>query len=179
MAIPEQKLNKRASKKIILVIAEGLRDANFLKYLKSLYAHTNELDLRIRNGMGGTADGLVQETIKSLGSYHKRVTVIDNDKSNNEMERARELAKNNFIKLIENTPCIEATLLTILCDQQKDVPITTGKCKLKYKKEFLNNKKIENNQDLLILYPKRKLNNKRKSIPTLNKMISVTEGKIN
>jgi hypothetical protein len=173
----EQKRNKRISKKTVLIIAEGLRDANFLKYLKSCYTHLNKLNMIIRNGQGGTADGLVQETINTLGSYDNRATVIDNDKGKNEMERANNLASSHNIKLIKNTPCIEATLLSILGKKQDEIPTGTGQCKLKYKKEFLNNKKMEDNQDLIRMFPKKVLNNKRKSIPLLNDIISAIEGK--
>lgn len=179
MSPPRKKNKKRTSLKSVLFIAEGLRDKKFLIYLKSLYMRSDRLNIFIRNGMGGAADNLVKETLNALGSFDKRVTVIDNDKKKDEMERARKLANDNDIKLFENTPCIEALFLAILCDSQNEVPNTTGKCKIKYKKEFLKNKKIEDHKDLLRMFPKKKLNYKRKRISTLNEIISVIEGKFN
>lgn len=172
------KQNRKIPKKTILVIAEGLRDSNFLKYLESLYTHRDRVKLTIRNGMGGTADGLVLETINSHGSYDNRVTVLDNDKKTEEMEKAREQANINNIKLIEITPCIEFLLLSMLCDNPNDIPNKTGRCKLKYKKEFLKNIRTEENKDFFRLFPKKTINTKRKTNSKLNEIILLIEGTI-
>lgn len=177
MTTPEQSQYQLISKKTVLIIAEGLMDSVFLKYIKSLYIRPNKLSITIRNGGGGSADSLVKQALNSLG-YDKRIAVIDNDKKKSEMEKARKLAIDNNIKLIESTPCIEATFLEILCDKQEEIPNKTGGCKLKYKKDFLDNKKIEDSNDLLRMFPKRILNSKRKIIPILDEIISIIEGKL-
>ena len=177
MEEPNSKLKIRTSKKIILIFAEGLRDVMFVKYLKSLYLRTNEIDFRIRNGMGGTANGIVMETINSLGSYDKRVTIVDNDKNKSEMEKARLLAKNNNIELIEITPCIEAMFLCILLDNLSNKLLKTGKCKCKYEKDFLKKSGIEDQNDLIKLFPKKLLTSRRKNILTLDLIIRLIEGK--
>lgn len=153
---------KRLRKRTFLVIAEGLRDTNFLKHLKLLYEHTNKANTIIRNGRGGTADGLVQEAINTLGSFDNRATIVDDDKGECEMEKASNLAKNNNIKLIKNSPCIEAVLLAILGKEKNKIPAKTGRCKTMYAKEFLNSKRTEDNKDLLRMFPKKNLSAKRK-----------------
>lgn len=95
MTTPEQSQYQLISKKTVLIIAEGLRDSVFLKYIKSLYIRPNKLSITIRNGGGGSADSLVKQALNSLG-YDKRIAVIDNDKKKSEMEKARKLAIDNI-----------------------------------------------------------------------------------
>jgi hypothetical protein len=132
----------------------------------------------VRNGLGGSAVNIVQQAINTPGDYHKRIGVIDTDKSAKEMQEAYALAVNGDIYLIKNNPCIEATLIKSYTCEQYSVPNGSGSCKRLYESKILKNTKIESNSEFLKIFPKKSLNEKRKTVPTLEEMISVMEGKI-
>lgn len=177
-SLTKTKIKKRLIKKSILVIAEGFRDTNFMKYLDSLYTRSNKLNVIIRNGLGGSATSIVQQAINTPGDYDKRVVVIDTDKSTKEMQSAYDLANENEILLIKNIPCIEATLINSYSGNQYELPKNTGSCKKVYEKKILKSNKIESYSELRKIFPKNCLNEKRKTVLVLEEMISVMEGKV-
>lgn len=112
------KKRKRVLKKTFLIYCEGLEEEIFVKHLKTLFTSA-KANIKIQKGKGGSADQIVDQTTKVLGSFNLRVVILDNDRAEKEIKKAKHLAKKNGILLIINDPCLEATLLTILDDLKK------------------------------------------------------------
>ena len=93
---------------------EGLGEEIFLKYLRSLYAYNSGVSVTIRNGKGGNSKNIVINAINEPGDFERRIVILDNDKSQMEMTDALEEAKKRGVEILENSPCLEATLLLIL-----------------------------------------------------------------
>jgi hypothetical protein len=70
--------------------------------------------VKVRRGKGGDAVSVVVDAINTPGSFDRRIVVLDNDKPKSEMEKARREARIKNVELIENNPCLEAFLLSIL-----------------------------------------------------------------
>jgi len=92
---------------------EGLGEEIFLKYLRSLYAYNSGVSVTIRNGKGGNSKNIVINAINEPGDFERRIVILDNDKSQMEMTDALEEAKKRGVEILENSPCLEATLLLI------------------------------------------------------------------
>ncbi|HEY4503743.1 MAG TPA: RloB domain-containing protein [Candidatus Paceibacterota bacterium] len=126
------KKKRRAASRTLLVFGEGMCEEMFLKHIKSLYSYIANIAVTVRKGKGGTAFDVVIDSDKIPGDFDKKVVVLDNDKSTEEMQQARKEANNRGIILIENTPCIEALLLSILESGTEFSSKTSAWCK----KEF-------------------------------------------
>ena len=83
----------RKAKKTILFYGEGSAEEVFLKHLRKVYARNSGVAVTIRNGQGGTADGIVEKASCYFGAFGKRIVLLDNDKPKAEMERARRIGK--------------------------------------------------------------------------------------
>ncbi|MFA4817152.1 MAG: RloB domain-containing protein [Parcubacteria group bacterium] len=168
----------RKAKYTILFFGEGLAEEVFLKYLRKAYAARNSgVAVKIRNGQGGSADGIVQRAGLHPGSFDRRVVVLDNDKPRAEMEKARKLAKDGDVSVIENNPCLEALLLRIL----SKVKFLENKDSKYYKKEFekkyiCKNKRCDIDEYEKI-FPKNILDSSRKKIKELGEIIGFMENK--
>ena len=90
------------------------------------------------------------------------------------MEKARNLAKEKNIELIENTPCLESLFITIL---DKKYNQNSNWFKHKFESEYLNKKKRDEMDVYSKLFPKKLLDRKQVEIPELKKLISIMEGK--
>ncbi len=161
-------------KKTVLIIVEGFRDKLFIKHIQDLYLRSSDIFVRVRNGMGGTADGLVEKTILDTAAVDCRFTFLDNDKPVTEMNIARKLAVENEIDLIECTPCIERLMLEILEYDSSSIPSSSLKCKKIFEGKFLN-KGEDEDEIFKKIFPKKLLSYKRKTIPILNKLILIME----
>ena len=113
----------------------------FLRYLKGLYARDSGVAVTIRNGKGGNAVNIVIDASNAPGGFDKRVVVLDNDKGDSEMQRARLEATNRGIELIENTPCLEAVLLAVLNDGKNYHDKQSAWCKQQFQSDYLDKKK--------------------------------------
>lgn len=161
---------QRRSKKTILFFGEGLGETTFLKYLKSLYHRPRLTSISIVTSKKGTADGIVIDADKR-GDYDKKIVVLDNDKPQ-EMKKARQVATDRNIELIENTPCLEHTLLVILSAINGKY-LNSTLCKKKFQSNYINRKKRGDLTEYAKLFPKKLLNTRRKKIRELNRMISI------
>jgi hypothetical protein len=169
------KRKHRKANKTALIYGEGLNEEIFLKYLKSLYAHNSGIFIKIRRGKGGDPISLVVDTIKEPGDFGLRVLVLDNDRGKNIMSKALLKAEKAGIKVVQNTPCLEATLLSILKPSQNFMEKTSPWCKRKFENDYITG---NNRADLLEyrrIFPEKMLEAQRASIPCLNTLISYIE----
>jgi len=171
------KKRRRAADKAILIYEEGLAEEMFLKYLRKLYARDSGVAVTIRNGKGGTADRVIKNAAQFVGSFDQRFVVLDNDKSSAEMHRARQKAKKERVFLIENSPCLEAFLLSILENGKSFKSYKSAQCKKVFEKRHVSPKKHLELHHYEKIFPKRLLNKQRKNIPELNRLILIIEGK--
>ena len=170
------KKKKRSAKKTILIFGEGLGEEIFLKHLRSLYSQDSGAQAKIQKGRGGAAERIVVDSHKTPGDFDKRFVVIDNDKAEDEMERARREAKKRNIELIENTSCLEFLLLLILKNGQKKHKRSSSWCKKEFESKYIDKKKRSESREYAKLFPKELLDGKRHEISELDKLISILEG---
>ncbi|MFH1533308.1 MAG: RloB domain-containing protein [Nitrospirota bacterium] len=169
------KKKRRSAKTAMLVYGEGQSEEIFLKYLRKVYTRDSGVAVTIKRGKGGTPEGVVRSAINYSGDFDRKIVIIDNDKSKTEMENAREKARAHSIELIENTPCLEALLLSILQDIDFKSR-SSAWCKREFEKKYIAKKQRTETHRYEKLFPKNNLEKQRKRIIILDQLISVIEG---
>lgn len=119
------KKKHRSANRTLLMYGEGLGEEMFLKYLRLLYSRNSGVAATIRNAKGGNARYIITSAANESGDFERRIAILDNDKSEQEMNQARDEAERLKIEVLENSPCLEATLLSILHPNQ-DFTIKTS-----------------------------------------------------
>lgn len=168
------KLKRRQANKTLLIFGEGFSEEIFLKYLRSIYSFNKNVAITIKRGKGGTPYNVVLDANKLPGAFDKKIVIIDNDKSKTEIQKARSIAKEKNIELIENTPCLEALFIAIL---DKKYNQNSNWFKHKFESKYLDKKKRDELNEYLKLFPQKLLDKKKNEIPELKKLISIMEGK--
>ncbi|MFA4936976.1 MAG: RloB domain-containing protein [Patescibacteria group bacterium] len=158
-----------------MVFGEGFDEEMFLKHLKSLYSYKSNVAITIKKGKGGDAKNIVIDADKTPGAFDRKIVILDNDKTKTEMTKARQEAKNRNIELIENTPCLEHLLVSIL--DKKPSGKNSDWCKGEFESKYLSKKKRGELSEYIKLFPKKLLDIKRLKISELNKLILIMEGK--
>lgn len=166
----------RSVKKTFLIIGEGLGEVVFLKHLKSLYSLDNNTDVRIRKGKGGSAESVVIDACLYRGDFFKRSVVIDNDRGEEMMKKAREEAEKRGINVIENLPCLEALLLSILENAKQFDKETTKWCKKEFHSKYLDEKTRRDPEKFAAKFPKSLLDKQQLKIPMLKTLILLVQG---
>lgn len=169
------KKKRHQADKTLLIFGEGLGEEMFLKHLKKVYCCNTNVAVKIVKGKGGNAQNIVIDAYKTPGDFNRRIVLLDNDKSKSEMAEARKEAKNRNIELIENTPCLEFLLLSIL--GFKSDPTNSSNCKKEFESKFIDKTKRSEPKEYDKIFTKQVLEVKRKSNDTLNKIINIMEGK--
>lgn len=169
------KKKKRQASKTLLVFGEGFGEEMFLKHLKSLYSYKSNVAITVKKGKGGDAQNIVIDADRIPGAFDRKIVILDNDKTKTEMAKARLEAKNRGIEIIENTPCLEYLLISIL--DKKPTGKNSDWCKGEFESKFLSKKKRGEPSEYIKLFPKKLLDIKRLKISELNKLILVMEGK--
>lgn len=154
---------------------EGLGEEMFLKYLRGLYSRDSGVTITIRNGKGGTATNIITNAVNEPGAFNRRVVIFDNDKSVQEMNRARTEAHRQGIELLENSPCLEATLLAILRPGQNFSGRTSAWCKSEFESNYLDKKKRTEKAEYGKIFSKTILETRRASVSALNTIIALME----
>ncbi len=172
------KKKRRAAKNIILIYGEGMSEEMFLKHLRGLYAKNSGIAVTIRKGNGGSAENIVKNAARYLGDFDKRVVVLDDDKSQAEMEKADQEAMERNVVLIKNAPCIESTLLSILNNGQSFEDQKSGWCKKEFESKHIPKKKRKDKIEYEKLFSKTLLDKCRKKIPSLEEIIALMEGSV-
>ena len=166
------KKKKRVAKRTILIYGEGLSEEVFLKLLKSVYSSDNNTYIKIRHGKGGSPLDIVNDTIKELGYFDKRVVMLDDDRK--EIEKAVIKAKKYDIEVFRNQPCLEATLLLILQDKIQN--IKSSSCfKKEFESKYICKKKKYEISEYIKIFHKSLIEKARKKNEELNNLISIIE----
>ena len=169
------KKKRRSASRTLLMYGEGLGEEMFLKYLRGLYSRDSGAAITIRNGKGGTATNIITNAVNEPGAFDRRIVILDNDKNEQEMNRARTEAKQKGIELLENSPCLEATLLSILRTGQSFSNKTSAWCKSEFESNYIDKKKRTELGEYAKIFPKTTLDTERKNITELNAIISLME----
>lgn len=167
------KKKRRSASRTLLMYGEGLGEEMFLKHLRGLYSRYSGVAVTIRNGKGGTATSIITNAVNEPGAFDRRIVILDNDKSEQEMNNAREEAGRHGIEMLENSPCLEATLLTILRPGQSFSGRTSTWCKSEFESNYLNKKKRTELGEYGKFFPKDILDIQRKQVSELNILISL------
>jgi hypothetical protein len=168
---------KRKAKKTILFYGEGSTEEVFLKHLRKNYSRNSGVAVTIKNGQGGTADRIIKRAIScNPAGFDKKIAWLDNDKSKKEMEKARKLAMDFEILLIENQPCLEAFLLGILNNGKVQQNQSSVFYKKLFEKEYICKKKRCNSEEYDKIFSKKVFNSARKKVKELDLIIRIMEG---
>ena len=167
----------RAASRTLLMYSEGLEDEVFLKYLRSIYSQNSGVSVKIRNGKGGDPASVVVNASNEPGDYDHRVVVLDNDVSEESMTSARQEAKKRNIELVENTPCLEAVLLTILNKGKSYADKKSAECKKEFESTYLDSKERTDTREYEKVFPKNILDDRRGEVAILNRLLILMEGK--
>lgn len=170
------KKKRRAASRTLLVFGEGLCEELFLKHIKQVYSYNANVAVTVRKGKGGTAVDVVIDSDKIPGDFEKKVVVLDNDKGDSEMLKARTEAKKRRILLIENTPCIEALLLSILESGKDFSSKTSAWCKKEFESKYIEKKKRSEVEEYQKHFPKNVLDKQRTTVEGLDRLILLMEG---
>ncbi len=147
----------------------------FLKYLRSLYSSDSGVSITIRAGRGGGVKSIVIDAAKEFAQLDYRVVVVDCDRGSKEMNLARKEAKWKGIEIIENCPCLEATLLAILNHGKKYEDKSSAWCKKEFYK-YMDGKKCTDISSYSKVFPKKLLDIERINVWELDRLISLMEG---
>lgn len=170
------KKKRRSANRTLLMFGEGLGEELFLKHLRGLYSRNSGVRVTIRNGKGGNAVDIVTSAQREPGDFDRRIVVLDNDKDRSEMERARTEARQKGIELLENFPCLEAMLLSILRDGTSFSARQSDWCKNEFESNYLDKQKRTEIREYEKIFPKHLLDERRQQITEINQLISLMEG---
>ena len=169
------KKKRRSAKRTLLFYGEGPHEVVFLRLLRGYYSCDSGTAVTIRPGKGGSADGVVQGAMRYSGCFQCRAVLLDNDKSRQEMEKARALAKEHHIELIENTPCLDALLLEILTEENW-CGKPSASCKKEFEDSYIEKKKRSELVEYHKVFSKDLLGDARGRMPVLERIIHLMEG---
>lgn len=169
------KKKRRSASRTLLMYGEGLGEEMFLRHLRGLYSYDSGVAVTIRNGKGGTATNIIINAVNEPGAFDRRIVILDNDKSEQEMKQVREEARRRGIEILENSPCLEATLLAILRPRQSFSSRPSAWCKSEFESNYLNKKKRTELGEYGKFFPKATLDTQRANVPELNTLISFME----
>jgi hypothetical protein len=98
----------------VLIAGEGDSEERFLKHIRALYTSDNQgFRVTVINAYGKGAANVVDKVVRhSMGvEYDKKAALLDNDTNCIALARSRAAAEG--IELLEQSPCIEAWLLSL------------------------------------------------------------------
>jgi predicted P-loop ATPase len=155
---------------------EGLGEEMFLKHLRSLYAYNSGVSVTIRNGKGGNPKNIVINATNEPGDFEKRIVILDNDKDKQEMDQASAEAKKKGVKILENSPCLEATMLSILRPKQNFSTKKSAWCKSEFESNYVDKKKRTELEEYKKVFSKQILDDQKDSVPELKALINLMQG---
>ncbi|NCU41890.1 MAG: hypothetical protein EOM19_04180 [Candidatus Moranbacteria bacterium] len=169
------KKKRRSAKRTLLMYGEGLGEEMFLKHLRSLYVYNSGVSVTIRNGKGGSPKSIVINATNEPGDFEKRIVILDNDKDK-EMDQARTEAKKNGVQILENSPCLEATLLSVLRPKQNFSTKKSAWCKSEFESNYMGKKKRTELEEYKKVFSKQVLDNQKDSVSELKVLINLMQG---
>jgi hypothetical protein len=169
------KKKRRQANKTLLFFGEGMNEEVFLKHLRKLYCYDTNVAVTIKKGRGGDAKNIVLDAYKVPGEFNRKVVILDNDKPKNETKKARQLARDKEIELLENTPCLEHLLLLIL--DSKEISANSKRCKKIFEEKYIEKTQRKEMYEYDKYFSKKLLDKKRENIKVLDDIIKIMEGK--
>lgn len=169
------KKKRRSANRTLLMYGEGLGEEMFLKYLRRLYSYDSGVAVTIRNGKGGNAISIIINAVNEPGAFDRRIVILDNDKSEQEMNYARTEALQKGVELLENSPCLEATLLVILRPNLSFSNKTSAWCKNEFESNYIDKKKRTEIGEYGKIFSKNILDTQRVNVPELDAIISLMQ----
>lgn len=169
------KRKRRQANKTLLIFGEGMNEEVFSKHLRKLYCCNANVAIAIKKGKGGNSANIVIDASRVPGGFDRRVVVLDNDKPKREIEKARGIAKSKDIELIENTPCLEYLLLTIL--GSKKISDISSECKKTFESNYISKRQRKEAYKYENIFTKKLLEEKRKTVKILDDILQIMEGK--
>lgn len=169
------KQRRRQAKRTLLVFGEGLSEEMFFKHLRALYSRDVGLEVTVKKGKGGSPIGIVIDADRTPGDFDRKIVILDNDKGSGEMERGRQAAQEKGIELIENTPCLEFCLLSILGYKNLEGKTSTW-CKKEFEHTYISEKRRADMQEYIKIFPKSILDAERSRVVELELFIKIMEG---
>jgi hypothetical protein len=109
---------QRRTHRTVILVCEGLAELEFAKVIRDAYLPRNcGTSLKAQNAFGGGGKKalFVASQLKSQSEFDSYAILIDTDEHWTDSERTE--ARSAEIIVVENTPCLEATLLRI--DQKR------------------------------------------------------------
>jgi len=168
------KKKHRSANSTLLMYGEGLGEEMFLKHLCSIYSRDSGTAVTIRNGKGGNPSNIIISAVNEPGDFDRRIVILDDDIDDQEMDNARAEAQQKGIELLENHPCLEATLfLSIVRPNQSFSNKTSDWCKKEFESNYISKKKRKDSLEYEKIFPKTLLDSQRVSIEELNTFISL------
>ena len=166
----------RYAKKTAFFYCEGRSEKAFLRHIKSIYNRNSGVAVTIDQNGGGDPDDIVGTAIKIISgrSDDYSCVMLDSDKTLN--PTIRRDAKSKDILLMENNPCLEAFLMSILEGKSFSLESSSW-CKREFEKKYIGKSKRSDKRSYEKIFPKKLLNKKRKEIEVLDKIIGIMEGK--
>jgi len=170
-----QKKKRRSASSPLLFFGEGMSEKMFLNLLKKYYSFNSGVAVNIKKGKGGCAYNIVIDADKVVGAFDRKIVILDNDKPKKEMEKAKIEAKNRNIEIIENTPCLEFLLISIL--DKEPIGKDSKWCKKHFEDNYIEKKKRREPKEYEKLFSKDLLEKKKVKIKQLKIIILVMQGK--
>lgn len=171
------KKKRRTASQTLLMYGEGLSEEMFLKHLRGLYSKNSNVAVTIRKGKGGNALSVVIDAANTPGAFDRKIVILDNDKNNTEMAKARQEAEKRSIILFENTPCLEMILLLVLNNTGTFENKTSDWCKKEFESKYIGKKKRVEPNEYEKIFPKTLLDKRRSKVTGLNQLILFMEGR--
>ena len=174
MSAKKDNRKKRPQIPVVLLFGEGDRERDFLSHIKTLYHQRNSgFKVKIKYGKGKTPIDVVRKALNVRGDFSIRVVVCDNDKGEVLKNEAQTQADKQSVIVLWSTPCLEATLLSILKNGKSFEHQACDWCKDRVQKV---KKDIKSDADFFQQhFSKLVLEKQRKKIDILEKIISYTQ----
>ena len=144
--------------------------------MRSLYSYNSGVSVTIRNGKGGNPRSIIINAVNEPGDFERRIVILDNDKGKQEMKQARDEAKMSGVEILENSPCLEATLLAILRPKQDFSTKESAWCKREFESNYMDKKKRTGLEEYNEVFSKQILDHQKNTIPELKTLINLMQG---
>lgn len=156
----------------LLLVGEGGAEKAFLEHLKSIYCPRGSgVFVTVRDAHGKGPEQVVEQTIRWLqnADFDHRATLLDTDLA--WPERTRKRARQKRLELVGSAPCLEGLLLRIL---GRPVPSSSDGCKRALGAELSGRATAP--ESYRTLFPSSLLEERRRDIPELARLIALLSG---
>ncbi|MGE6778239.1 hypothetical protein ACQKFL_11430 [Vreelandella titanicae] len=167
--MPSTKRKLRKVRPVIYIHVEGYVEDAFLTCLRSYY-HIADYKINIDNRRGGDPNIIINHACNECNDTFRTAVFIDDDKPVS--QEAYDRATRCNVKIIQNSPCIEGTLLNILEIEYNN---DSNLCKKNFN-EIIGERNRTFNKAHTRLFPKDLLDQRRQSVDQLDRIIRIMQG---